>query len=138
MTTSHLVVNPQTLAPPVGFSHVVVAARGKTVFLGGQSAHDALGKIVGGTIPDQFDQACANVVTALNAASAAPEHLVSLQIFVTDVEAYRSSTVELGGIYRKHFGRHYPAIALLGVDSLFDPGAMVELVGIAVIPETSG
>jgi enamine deaminase RidA (YjgF/YER057c/UK114 family) len=40
----------------------------------------------------------------------------------------------LGEAYRKVFGSHYPAMALIGVDALFEPAAVVELVAIAVVP----
>ncbi len=41
---------------------------------------------------------------------------------------------ELGTVWRTHFGRRYPAMAVLGVLELFDPSALVELVGVAVDP----
>lgn len=134
MTTPHEILNLPTLAEPVGFSHAVVAAPGRTVYLGGQAAHDATGKIVGDSIAEQFAQAAANVVTALEAAGGTAEHLVSMQIFVTDAAEYRTGLSELSAVYRKHFGRHYPAIALFEVTGLFDPNAKVELVCIAVVP----
>lgn len=134
MTSPHEILNPDTLAEPVGFSHAVVAAPGRTVYLGGQAAHDADGNIVGTTTAEQFAQAASNVVTALAAAGGEPEHLVSMQIFVTDVAEYRASLSELATAYREHFGRHYPAVALMEVKGLFDPAAKVELVCIAVIP----
>jgi enamine deaminase RidA (YjgF/YER057c/UK114 family) len=126
-------INPEGLAPPQGFSHVVVPASGRTIYLGGQTAHDSSGKLRGATIVEQFDAAAANVVTALREVQARPEDLVSVHIFVTDADAYRSSLDELGAVYRTHFGRHYPAVALFEVSSLFDPGALVELVCIAVV-----
>ena len=134
MTTPHEILNPATLAPPVGFSHAVVAASGRTIYLGGQAAHDASGTIVATGIVEQFAQAAANVVTALDAAGAKPEHLVSMQIYVTDVATYRASLKDLAPAYRDHFGQHYPAISLFEVSGLFDPAALVELVCIAVVP----
>lgn len=134
MTSPHEVLNPPTLAAPVGFSHAVVAAPGRTVYLGGQVGHDPNGTIVGNSIAEQFAQAAANVLAALDAAGAVPEHLVSMLIYVTDVAEYRASLSELSAAYREHFGRHYPAIALVEVKGLFDPAAKVELVCIAVIP----
>ena len=65
---------------------------------------------------------------------ASRDDLVSLQVFVTDLAAYRASMRELGSVWRAHFGRRYPAMAVLGVTELFDPKALVELVGVAVIP----
>lgn len=131
----HLIVTAPELAEPVGFAHAVVAAPGRTVYLGGQTAQGPDGAIRGATMVEQFDVAAGNVVTALRAAGADPAHLVSLIIYVTDVGAYRSALSELGPVWRKHFGRHYPAVALLGVTELFDEAAKVELVGTAVIPE---
>jgi enamine deaminase RidA (YjgF/YER057c/UK114 family) len=132
--SAHEIVTAPGLAEPVGFAHAVVAAPGRTVYLGGQTAQGADGAIVGETMADQFDQAAANVVTALSAAGGVPEHLVSLIIYTTAVAEYRAALKELGPLWRKHFGRHYPAVALLGVAELFDEAAKIELVGTAVIP----
>ena len=133
--TAHELVNPGALAPAVGFSHAVVAAPGRTIWLGGQTAHDAEGRVVGDTVAEQYDRAAANVVTALAACGAGPEHLVSLTITTTDIQAWRASQGELGAAHRRHFGRHYPAAALLGVAALADPDASVELLCVAVVPE---
>jgi len=69
----------------------------------------------------------------LRAAGGEPEHLVQLLVFVTDVGEYKASLRELGDVWRRRFGRRYPAMALLGVTELFDAAARVELVGTAVI-----
>jgi len=135
MTSPHLILNPRALAPARGFSHVVVGATGTTVALGGQTGHDSRGVMVSDDLVAQFEQAAANVAEALAAAGGRPEHLVSMQIFTTDIEHYRLSLSELADAYRRHFGRHYPAIALMGVSGLFDPAAKVELVCTAVIPD---
>jgi enamine deaminase RidA (YjgF/YER057c/UK114 family) len=131
----HRVVNPEGLAPPVGFAHAVVAALGRTVYLGGQAAQGPDGAIVGATLAEQFDLAAANLVAALAAAGGAPEHLVSLHVYTTDAAAYRAALAQLGAAYRRHLGRHYVATALFEVAGLFDPAAKVELVGIAVVPD---
>ncbi len=133
--TPHRIVNPDGLAAPVGFAHAVVAAPGRLVFLGGQVAHDAEGVCRGDTLVEQFERALGNVLTALAAAGGEPEHLVSVQIFTTDAAAYRASRHELGEVYRRLAGRHYPAMALFEVSALFDPAAFVELVCTAVVEE---
>jgi enamine deaminase RidA (YjgF/YER057c/UK114 family) len=132
--SAHLLINPAELAPGVGFSHAVLVAPGRTVYLGGQTAQRRDGAIAGKTVTEQFDLALANLVTALRAAGAEPEHLVNMTIYTTDAAAYRAALRELGEIYRRHLGRHYPAMAFFEVLGLFDPVALVELVGIAVIP----
>ena len=81
---------------------------------------------------EQFDVAAGNVVKAVEAAGAHPQDLVSMQIFVTDITEYQRLSKEIGEAYRRHFGRHYPAMALLEVSRLFDPKAKVELMAIAV------
>ena len=125
------IVNSPDLATPVGFSHAVRA--GDTVYLGGQVAQGPDGSVTGETIVEQFDVAAGNLMTALRAAGGGPEHLVSLQVFVTAVAEYKASLRELGDVWRKHFGRRYPAMGLFGVTELFDPAAKVELMGVAVI-----
>ena len=129
------IVNVAALGDPVGYAHAVVAAApGRTVYLGGQTALGPDGAIHGATIAEQFDVAAGNVVTALRAAGGEPEHLVNLLVFVTDVAEYKASLKELGEVWKRRFGRRYPAMALLGVSALFDAEAKVELVATAVIP----
>ncbi len=122
--TRHRIVNPPQLPDPRGFSHAVVAEN--TVYLAGQIG-------AGETLAEQLDNALANLLTALRAAGGEASDLVSLQVFVTDVPAYTASLRELGEAWRKHFDSHYPAMGLFGVTALFDPGAMVEVMGVAVI-----
>ena len=133
--TPHRIVNPEGMASPVGYAHAVVAAPGRLVFLGGQVAHDADGICRGDSLVEQFERVLANVVRALEAAGGSPEHLVSVQIYTIDVAGYRAAARELGGLYRRAVGRHYPAMALFEVRALFDPDALVELVCTAVVPE---
>ncbi len=121
------------LAPPAGFSHAVVAPPGRTIYLGGQTAQAPDGTIQGATIVEQFDLAARNLVDALRAAGGEPDDIVSLQVFVTNLAAYRLSMKALAPVWRQHFGRRYPAMALIGVTELLDPRALVELVGVAVI-----
>nr|WP_051060631.1 RidA family protein [Nocardiopsis gilva] len=128
-------VNPSTLAAPVGFAHAVVSGPGRTVHLAGQTAQRPDGAIIGPGVVEQFDQALANLLEAMRAAGAEPGHLVALNVYTTDVAAYRENLKPLGAAYRRHLGRHYPAMALFGVSGLFDPEAKIELLGTAVIPD---
>ena len=130
----HEIVTAPGLAPPVGYAHAVIAAPGRTVYLGGQTAQDADGVIRGGTMVEQFGIAADNMLAALRAAGGGPQHLVSLVVYATDVAGYRAARGALADVWRTRFGRHYPAIALIGVTELFDPAARLELVGVAVIP----
>jgi enamine deaminase RidA (YjgF/YER057c/UK114 family) len=132
---SNEIVTAPELAKPVGYAHAVVgAAGGRTVHLGGQTALGPDGAIRGDTLAEQFDVAAANVVAALRAAGGEPEHLVQMLVFVTDVAEYKASLRELGNVWKRRFGRRYPAMGLFGVTALFDEAARVELVATAVIP----
>jgi enamine deaminase RidA (YjgF/YER057c/UK114 family) len=122
----HRIVNPPELGAPSGFSNAVVA-EGRTVHLAGQIG-------AGATLVEQFDHAAERLLMALRAAGGEAEDLVSLQVFVTDVAAYRDTLPALGRVWRARFGRHYPAMGLFGVTELFEPEAQVELMGVAVLP----
>jgi len=126
-------INPEGLARPSGFSHAVSVPAGPMVFLAGQIGMDRDGKLaVGGVVP-QFEQALGNLLTALAAAGGQPEDLVSLTIYLTDVEDYQAHGKEIGAVWRRLAGTQYPAMAGVGVTRLWDPAALVEIQGMAVV-----
>ena len=127
-------INPPGLPRPSGFSHAVVARDATVVFLAGQTAADQDGVIVGTGVVAQFERALANLLTALRAAEGAAAHLTSLTIYATDLADYRAHGRELGEVWRRLAGREYPAMAAVGVASLWDARAVVEISGFAVIP----
>ncbi|KOX03060.1 endoribonuclease L-PSP [Streptomyces sp. NRRL B-3648] len=122
------------MAPPTGFSHAVVAAGSRVVFLAGQTALDGDGKITGETLPEQFEKALGNLLTALRAAGGTPADLARVTVYATDVAAYRAHAARLGRIWRDAAGRDYPAMAVVQVVRLWDERALVELDGFAVLP----
>jgi enamine deaminase RidA (YjgF/YER057c/UK114 family) len=128
VSAEHRIVDVPGLPEPVGYAHAVVAAPGRTVYLGGQVG-------AGETLVEQFDAAAANLVAALRAAGGEPGDLVSLVVYATKLDEYRASLSDLGEVWRHHFGRRYPAMALVGVSALLDPLARVELMGVAVVPD---
>src|SRR5262249_9692974 len=84
------------------------------------------------SLVEQFDVAAGKLVTALRAAGGEPDQLVSLVVYTTDIDEYRASTRELGEVWRRHLGRRYPAMALIGVSALLEPDTPVEMIGVAV------
>jgi enamine deaminase RidA (YjgF/YER057c/UK114 family) len=128
-------VNPSSLPAPSGFAHAVVATGGRLIFLAGQTALDGSGAVVGSTVAEQFEQALANLLTALAAAGGGPEHLTSLTVYAVDLADYRAHGRELGAVWRKLAGRDYPAMAAIGISRLWDPAALVEVQGFAVVPD---
>lgn len=126
--------NPASLPPPTGFSHAVTATGSRLVFLAGQTALDPAGAVVGESLPEQFETALTNLLTALAAAGGTPRDLARVTVWTTDVEEYRAHSAELGRIWRRLVGREYPAMAVIGISRLWDRQALVELDGTAVLP----
>lgn len=130
----HQNVNPSTLSKPIGFAHATVAAgTGRTVHLGGQTAMDGAGKIVPGGIVEQFGRAFGNLLIALGAAGGAPDDLVAVTIYLTDIDDYQAHGSEIGKLWREMAGSHYPAMAGIGVSRLWQRAALIEIAGVAVI-----
>lgn len=127
-------INPESLGAPSGYTHGLLAdSNGKLLFISGQIAWDEKQKIVSDDFVEQFDRALANVVTVVHAAGATPVNIVRLIVYVTDKVEYRERTREVGERYRKHMGKHFPAMVLVEVAGLLDDAAKVEIEGMAVI-----
>src|ERR1700760_1106760 len=126
-------INPAGLARPSGFSHAVSVPAGRMVFLAGQIGMDQDSKLAEGGVVPQFEQALGNLLTALAAAGGRPSDLVSLTIYLTDVEDYQAHGKEIGAVWRRLAGSDYPAMAGVGVTRLWQPEAVVEIQGFAVV-----
>jgi enamine deaminase RidA (YjgF/YER057c/UK114 family) len=124
--------NPAQLARPSGFSHAVLA-RGTTVYLAGQTGTAADGTIVKGGVVAQFEQALSNLLTALREAGGLADGLAALTIYIVDMDDYRAHAREIGEVWRRLVGTDYPAAAGIGVARLWDPEAVVEVQGYAVL-----
>jgi enamine deaminase RidA (YjgF/YER057c/UK114 family) len=120
-------INPAELGRPSGFSHVVSVPAGRLVFLAGQTALNAQGQIVGSGVVEQFERALGNLLTALRAAGGRPADLVSVTVYLVDLDDYRAHAAEVGEVWRRLVGREYPAMAAVGVHRLWDPAALVEV-----------
>jgi enamine deaminase RidA (YjgF/YER057c/UK114 family) len=128
---SNRTINPESLPKPSGYAHGILA--GNTVFLGGQTALDKDMNIVPGGITEQFRQAFSNVLATLAEAGGRPQDLVSVTIYLTDVDDYMANGREIGRIWREMAGSEYPAMAGIGVTRLWQKEALIEIQGIAVI-----
>ena len=126
-------VNPASLPTPRGYSHGTLA--GNTLYLGGQTALDADMKIVPGGIVPQFRQAFGNVLTTLAEVGGLPEDLASVTIFLTDIPDYQAHSRDIGRVWRELAGANYPAMAGIGTTALWQPDALIEIMGVAVIPD---
>ena len=126
-------INPRELAAPRGYNNGMLATPGRVLAIAGQIACDAEAKLVSDDFVAQFGRALSNVVAVLHEAGGVPTDLISLRIYVTNKKEYSARTKEIGALYRELMGTHYPAMALLQVADLLEPGALVEIEGLAVI-----
>jgi enamine deaminase RidA (YjgF/YER057c/UK114 family) len=78
-------------------------------------------------------QALRNIAAVLEAGGARPEHVVRLTWFVTDLTAYVAARPAIGKAYSAVFGKHFPAMSVVEVKGLMEPGALVEIEATAVL-----
>lgn len=128
------IIQPDGWAVPRGYSNGIVAT-GKVLFIGGQVGWNPRSTTpeFPATFEAQFEQALANLCEVLKTAGGKPEHLTRLTIYVVDKKEYLGSLKALGAAWRKHLGRHYPAMALVQVVALVEDLARVEIEATAVL-----
>ena len=124
-------INPEELPRPASYTHVIVATGSRLVFVAGQVADDAQGNLVGhGDLAAQARQAFANVGRSLAAAGAEPEQVAKLTIYV--VHHRPEYLPDISEARMAVFGDHKPADTLVGVETLAEPGYLIEVEAIAV------
>ena len=128
------ILQPPDWPRPRGYSNGILA-RGALVFVAGQVGFDDKGRLVSGGLVAQLRQSLLNIRAGLGEAGAGPEHLVRLTWFLTDGETYHANLAEIGAAYREVMGRVYPAMSVVAVRGLVEPGAEVEIEATAVIPD---
>jgi NAD(P)-dependent dehydrogenase (short-subunit alcohol dehydrogenase family)/enamine deaminase RidA (YjgF/YER057c/UK114 family) len=134
MSGRFAIVNPESLGSPRGWNNGMLArAGGRSFFIAGQTARDDSGRVLNPDFVTQFDIALGNVFAVLREAGGTPTDIGRFTIYVTDMEQYRESLKQLGEVYRRRMGTHFPAMALVEVKSLVDPLAMVEIEATAVL-----
>jgi enamine deaminase RidA (YjgF/YER057c/UK114 family) len=125
-------INPESLVRPRGYSHGM-KGRGDVVFVAGQIGWNREGRMVSDDLVAQFGQALDNVLDVVWAAGGGPESIARMLIFVADKQEYRRREKQLGEAWRKRLGRHYPAMSLVEVKSLYDEQARVEIEAVALV-----
>ena len=125
-------LHPKGWAPAKGFANGV-AATGRQIFVAGQVGWNAQQRFESDDFVAQVEQALANIVAVLAEADARPEHLVRLTWYITDKREYLARLPEVGGVYRRTIGRHFPAMSLVQVAALLEDRAKVEIEATAVV-----
>jgi enamine deaminase RidA (YjgF/YER057c/UK114 family) len=125
---------PDGWAPPIGYANGIAADAGRIVFVAGQVGWDEQQRFHAEDIAPQFEQALRNVLAVLACAGGKPEHICRITAFCCDKPAYLAVRKELGAIWRRHMGRHFPAMSMIFVSDLLDSPGKIELEATAVVP----
>lgn len=117
------VLLPEGWAPPVGYANGIEVDAGRIVFIAGQVGWNAQQVFESEAIAPQFEQALKNLLAVLAVAGGTPQHICRITAFCCDKPAYLAARRELGGIWRRLMGTHYPAMSMIFVADLLDsPG----------------
>lgn len=132
---SYEIINPEDLGAPRGWNNGMLAPRaGRILFVAGQAPSDETGAVDAADFVTQFSLSLARAIRVVEEAGGNVEDIGRLTIFVSDMDAYRSSMHSLGAAYRALMGRHYPAMSLVEVSRMVDDNAIIEIETTAVIP----
>ena len=126
---------PEGWAPPIGYANGIAVAPGRLVFIAGQVGWNAQQRFESEKIVAQFEQALLNVLAVLREAGGEPRHIVRMTAYCCDKPAYLAARRELGPVWRRHLGDHYPAMSMIFVADLLDHPGKIELEATAVLPE---
>jgi enamine deaminase RidA (YjgF/YER057c/UK114 family) len=127
-------LNPPSLCPTFGWTHVVTVNGGKTIYISGQVGINEKGEVVGkGDLKRQTEQAFENIRLALAAAGATYQHVVKTNLYVVGL---RPEHVPIIREVRSRYvwGEHPPSSTLVGVSALVGPDWLIEIEAVAVIP----
>ncbi|HEX6319293.1 MAG TPA: RidA family protein [Burkholderiales bacterium] len=127
-------LHPKAWKAPVGYANGI-AASGTLVFVAGQVGWDAQQVFRSEKLAEQFEQALLNVLAVLGEAGARPEHVCRMTAYCCDKPAYLAARAELGRIWKRLMGRHYPAMSMIFVSDLLDSPGKIELEATAIIPQ---
>jgi enamine deaminase RidA (YjgF/YER057c/UK114 family) len=126
------IINPR--GQPSGWNDGLLApAGGRVLFVAGQTASDAAGKVHPADFVTQFRLALTNSLTVVQAAGGKPTDIGRMTVYVLDMEGYRKARRELAGVWKELMGKHYPAMALVQVSALLDQHALIEMETTAVV-----
>jgi len=128
------ILQPPDWAPPKGYANGI-AARGTTIFVGGQIGWNGQQQFESDDFVTQARQALRNVLAILAEAGAGPEHITRMTWYVTDKREYVASYRALGAAYREVVGRHFPAMTAVQVAALIEDRAKVEIEATAMVPD---
>jgi len=131
-------LTPEGWKAPIGYANGIAVDAGRIVFVAGQVGWNAQQVFESEDLVPQFEQALNNVVAVLAVAGGRPEHICRMTAYCCDKPAYLAARKQLGAIWRRIIGNHYPAMSMIFVSDLLDHPGKIELEATAVLPRTAG
>jgi enamine deaminase RidA (YjgF/YER057c/UK114 family) len=127
------VLLPPGWAPPIGYANGIAVAGGRLVFIAGQVGWDAQQRFHSDQIAPQFEQALRNVLDVLAQAGGQAGDICRITAYCCDKPAYLAARKEIGAIWRRLMGKHFPAMSMIFVADLLDSPGKIELEATAVV-----
>jgi enamine deaminase RidA (YjgF/YER057c/UK114 family) len=127
------VLLPAGWSPPVGYANGIAVDAGRLVFIAGQVGWNSAQRFESEEFAAQFEQALQNVIAVLRQAGGQARHIARITAYCCDKPAYLAARRELGAIWRRHMGDHYPAMSMIFVADLLDSPGKIELEATAVL-----
>ena len=128
------VLLPPGWAPPIGYANGIAVDSGRMVFIAGQVGWDAQQRFQSDQIAPQFEQALRNVLDVLAQAGGQAGDICRITAYCCDKPAYLAARKEIGAIWRRLMGKHFPAMSMIFVADLLDNPGKIELEATAVVP----
>lgn len=125
-------IQPDDWAPAKGYANGMLAPDG-TLYLGGQIGWNADKVFETYDFIGQMEQALCNIVAVIEAAGGQVTDITRLTWFVVDKKEYVARQREVGEVYRRVLGRHFPAMSMLVVAGLVEDAALIEIEATAYI-----
>lgn len=127
-------IRPEGLAPAHGYAHATTATGSTLIHVGGQIALDLEGAITApGDYAAQGELALRNLVVALEAAGGKPDELANLTVYIVGLNpTTQEQTFDGYGVAAVDLRVKPTALAVIGVQALGHPDALVELTATAV------
>lgn len=133
--SDHQTILPEGWAKPIGYANGILANKGRTLYLAGQVGWDKNQVFQSDKIIPQFEQAIQNILDIVSAAGGKPTHICRMTCFCKDKPQYMEARRELGQVWKRLMGNHYPAMSMIFVVDLLDHPGVIEIEATAVIPD---
>ena len=132
--TAIRIIQPDGWPRPKGYANGIVDKNG-TLHIAGQVGWDENEVFQSHDFIGQMEQALINIREIVRSAGGDVADVVRMTWFVTETDEYLAHQAEVGAVYRRIFGQHFPVMTFVVVKSLIETGAVLEIEATAVLSD---